>query len=80
MHVVFAVFKICIWGVPAVAQWDQHRLWSTGMWIQSLARCSGLRIRHCHSCGAGHNCGPDLISGLGTPCTAEVAKEEEKKL
>ena len=30
------------------------------------AQCSGLRIRHCWSCGAGYTSGLDLIPGLRT--------------
>jgi len=38
-------------GVPAVAQWNQQHLWSTGTQVQSLARQRRLEILHCHNCG-----------------------------
>ena len=52
-------------GVPTVAQRDWQCLWSAGMLVQSLVQHSGLRIRHCHSCSVGGNCGSDRIPGLG---------------
>ena len=36
-----------------------------------------IRIWHCHSCGAGCNCGVGLIPGLGTSPAADVAKGKE---
>ena len=62
-----------------MAQQDQGHLWSTGLQVQSPARHSGLRIRHCSSCGVGHNCGSDPIPGLETPYATEQPKKEEKK-
>ena len=54
-------------GAPAVAQRNQRCLGSTGTWVQSLSRHSGLRIRHCCSCSLGHHCSLDLIPGSGLP-------------
>ena len=34
-------------------------------WVPSPAHHSELRIEHCHRCGIGHNCGLDLVHGLG---------------
>ena len=34
--------------------------------VQAPAGCSGLRIWHCCSCGAGSGCGSGSIPGLGT--------------
>ena len=53
-------------GVPAVVQWDQWYLGSSGMQVQSRARHSGLRIQRCCRCGW------NLIPGLGTPYTMEA--------
>ena len=63
-------------GVSAVAQWDQRCLRGPGTQDQSLAWHSGLRIRHCHSCGLGHNCHQDLICGLGIPLALGHPKKE----
>ena len=41
-------------GVPAVVQWDQQRLWSTGTQVPSPASgVSGFRSQHGHSCSIG---------------------------
>ena len=66
-------------GVPAVEQWGWWCLGNAGMQVQSLARHSGLRIQHCHSCSLGHNYGLDLIPGLGTPYVAGQPKKGGKK-
>ena len=50
-----------------------------GTQVPSLAPSSGLRIRRCHSCRGGHDCGSDLIPGPGTPCAAGPSKKEKKK-
>ena len=47
--------------------------------VPSLAQCSRLRIQHCWSCGIGHCCGSDLISGLGTSYTVGDQKRKKKK-
>ena len=44
---------------------------------QSSAWHSGLRIRHCHSCGIGHNCGSDSIPSPGTSICHGAAEEGE---
>ena len=46
-------------GVPVVAHHRQIWLVSVRMGVQSLASLSGLKIRHCMSCGIGHRCGLD---------------------
>ena len=35
----------------------------------------GSGIWHCHSCGVGHKCGLDLISGPGSPCAPEQLRK-----
>ena len=40
---------------------------------------SGLRIRCCHSCSLGCNCGSDLIPGLGTPYAKGQPKKRKRK-
>ena len=59
-----------------MAQWDRWHLWSPGTRVRSLAWHSGLRIRHCHSCGVGYNCGSDLIP---SPGTTYAMKWQERK-
>ena len=54
-------------------------LWCLGsarMQVQSPAQHRGLRIRHCCSCGCGHNGGPDLIPGPGNSICLRAAKKE----
>ena len=34
-------------GIPTVAQWEQTRLITMRLWVQSLALHSGLRIQYC---------------------------------
>ena len=45
--------------------------------------CSGLRIWHCHSCDAGHNCGMGLIPGPGIftswVCPKQTNKQTKNK-
>ena len=61
-------------GIAAVVQKDRCYLGSARWRVWSLARHSGLRIWHCHSCGLhcnwGSGCGRDsnLFPGLETPC------------
>ena len=62
--------------VPAVLQWNLQCLGSTGIQVQSLAWCSGLRIQ---SCRLGRNCCLDVILGLGTPHTTGQPKEKRKE-
>lgn len=62
-----------------MAQRDQRCLGNNGVQVLSLARHSGLRIWHCHTCGFGHNCGSDLIPGPGTPYTMGWPKKKKKK-
>ena len=62
--------------VPAVAQQDQRYLWSSGTQVRSLVRHSGLRIQ-CLT-GVGHNCGLDLITGLGTPYALGWPKKKKQ--
>ena len=50
-----------------MVQWDQQHLGVLGQRFDSQPRHSGLRIQHCSSCDLGHNCGSDLIPGLGIP-------------
>ena len=65
-------------GVPSVAKWvnDPAHLWGIS---GSLAWCSGLKIPRCGSCGIGHNCGSDLISGPGTPYATEWPKKKKQR-
>ena len=56
-----------------------HRLWSPEMQVRSPPQQNRLRIRHCHSCGVGHNYGLDLMPGLGTPYATGWPKKREKK-
>ena len=53
--------------VPALVQWDRQCLGSAETQVWSPAQHSGLRIRHCRSCGLVYNYGLDLIPELGTP-------------
>ena len=39
--------KIMIVGIPVVAQWLTNPTRNQGLWVQSLALLSGLRIRPC---------------------------------
>ena len=66
-------------GVSTVAQCDWQCLGSAGTQAGSQAQYSGLRIRHCCSCGLGCNYGSDLIPGLGTSICLGVAKNEKKE-
>ena len=52
-------------GVPTVAQQNQQHLCSAWMQVPSLDQHSGLRIWCCCSYDLSHNCGLDLIPGLG---------------
>ena len=65
-------------GVPIMVEGD-HRLWSPEMQVRSPPQQNRLRIRHCHSCGVGHNYGLDLMPGLGTPYATGWPKKREKK-
>ena len=67
-------------GIPAVAPQDQWqwRLRSDGMQVPSLASLSGLSIWGCRSRGLGHNCGSNLIPGLGTPFAKGQPKKKDK--
>ena len=49
--------------VTAVVRWDWPCLGNVGTQVHSLARLSGIRILHCHSCGLGHDYSSDLIPG-----------------
>ena len=60
-----------------MVQRDQQRLWNAGTRVQSPAPGSGLRACCCHGCGAGCDCGLDLIPGLGTPYA--MGQPEKKK-
>ena len=71
--------KHMISGVPAMVQWNWWCLGSTGSQVQSLAQHSGLRIQRCFSCGLGHDCRSDLISGLGIPYASGRPKKKKKK-
>ena len=64
---IFRSLKQLYHGVPAVTQWDQWHSGSAGLQVGSPAQHSGLRIRHCHSCGLSLDCSSDLIPGQGTP-------------
>ena len=71
-----ATYQDCHQGVPAGVQWDMQ-LWDAG-WFPQPGH-GGLRIQHCCSCDIGHNCGSDLIPGLGTPYAMEWPKKKKKK-
>ena len=67
-------------GAPTVAQWDQRCLCSAWTQVWSLARHSGLKIWHCHSCNIGSSCSLDSIPGPGTSICHECShKRKEKK-
>ena len=73
--------KICQHVVPAVAQWNQWCLCSTRIQVWSQAPHSGLKDPALLQASAlGHNCGSDLIPGLGTPYIMGWPKKEKKKL
>ena len=55
---------------------DCQHLWSAGTQVQSPAQHSRLRIQGCYNCGIDHNCGSDLIPGLGTPHAVGCPKEK----
>lgn len=40
--------------------------------------CSGLRVRHCCSCGKGCNCGEGSIPGPGTSTSCECGQKKKR--
>lgn len=47
-----------------------------------IAQYSGLSVWCCHNCSIGHNCGSDIIPGLGPPFAwgwGEGTKKDKKK-
>ena len=64
--------------VPAVVQWVKNPSAAAPVtaeaWVQSPAQHSGLRIRHCLTCG--HSCGSDSIPGPGTSTCVEMKKKK----
>ena len=66
-------------GAPTVAQWDQRCLCSAWTQVWSLARHSGLKIWHCHSCNIGSSCSLDSIPGPGTSICHECSQKRKKK-
>ena len=52
---------------------------SRGKSLEIPLQCSGLRIQCCHSCGAGSNCGSDLVPSLGTSTCHGRGKKKKKK-
>ena len=70
---VSILIKNSFLGVPAVVQWDQQHLGSTGMQVQSPTQHSELGIQnYCH------NSGLELIRDLGTPYAVGATKKEIK--
>ena len=65
--------------VPMVTQQDKRHLGSTGIQVRPPAQHSGLRIRRCHICSLGHDCGSDLIPGLGAPNAMGQPGKKKKK-
>ena len=61
-----------------MVQRDWQHPGSAGMQVRSLAQYSGLRIRHCRSCGVGRDGSSDLISGLETPFAVGRPKKKKK--
>ena len=55
-----------------VTSWEHWDAGSIPAW------CSGLKIRHCHCCSLGCNCGLDLIPGLETPYALGSQKQTNK--
>ena len=74
-----ASLKKLTYGISTVVQQDQRHLWSPRTQLQSPAQHSELRIWHCHSCSIGHNCGSDLIPGLGNPYAVGQSKKKKKE-
>ena len=72
-------------GVPAVAQWVKDLMATAQIAMEALvlflAQRSGLRIRRCHSYGAGQSCSLDVIPGPGTAIchTCGPNRKEKKK-
>ena len=55
--------RICLHGIPIVAQQKQTQLVSTRFQVQSLTSLSGLRISSCHGlcCRSQHRSDPTLL-------------------
>ena len=58
---------------------DQWHLGSAGTQVQSLAWHSGFQDPALPQRGLGHNCGLDLIPGLGTPFATGQPQKKKKK-
>ena len=74
--------RICNLGGLAVAQWVKNPVAagqvSSKAWVWSLARHSGLRIQHLHSCAVGCSYSSDSIPGLGTSICSGYDHKKKK--
>ena len=69
-HILRDMSRVCYLGTttgtPGGQFYKQKYLTGT-VGVPAVAE-RGLRAWHCYSCYTGHNCGSDLIPGLGPPC------------
>ena len=74
-NILFLILKTTT-GVPTVTQWIGSRTWAQSpAWHGELVKGSNC----CCSCGVVHNCGSDLIPGLGTPYAMGQSKWTNKQ-
>ena len=71
--------QIIMTGAPAVEQRVRRLLWRDLGCRFNHRPSSGLKILRCHCCSIGHNCGLNLIPGLGTPSAMGQPKKKKKK-
>ena len=76
-------FSDLYYKVPTVAQWVRYPTAvaqvPVEMQVLSQAWHSGLRIRHCHTCGVGCSCGLDSIPDLETSIYHECGHKNKNK-